>query len=198
MSIHIQETPNPQTLKFIIENSVILDGDTNITFNNVNECYGAPLAEQLLEIEGVISLFFSKDFISITKDNTSNWHHLKMLVKDIISDYIESGEPIFNSDVAVVSNDNSKTKNIQISDADNLDDEITKQIKEIIETMVRPAVAEDGGDIEFSEFKDGVVYVKLYGACYGCPSSTITLKDGIENMLKHYIPEVNEVVQVED
>ena len=180
MFIQTSPTPNPETLKFMPGVEVIPTGTKN--FKEGDDLFSSPMAQRLFKIEGVKGVFLANDFITITKDADSEWAYLKPIVLASIMDHYVSGLPIL-TEVASV-------KEIEYSD------EITKQIVEIIETRVRPAVAQDGGDIIFKEFKDGIVYLEMHGACSGCPSSTVTLKNGIENMLKHYVPEVIAVEQV--
>jgi Fe-S cluster biogenesis protein NfuA len=185
MFIQTQETPNPETLKFIPDGETVLGNSTAEFKNQKSAATKSPLALQLLETAGVESVFFGSDFITVTKSAQSNWQQLKAEVLATIMDFYVSGKPImFEQKVAENSPENSE------------DSEIVKQIKELIEIKVRPAVAMDGGDIIFDSFEDGIVKLQLKGSCSGCPSSTITLKNGIENMLKHYIPEVLEVQQV--
>ncbi len=187
MFIQNEETPNPQTLKFIPHGQIVA-GDNVYEFKNQKQASQiSPLALQIFTIEGVDSLFFGKDFITVTKSqNVNSWQNLKTEINATILDFYVSGKEIFFA----------KSQNQNHSNQD--DSEIVKQIKELIEIKVRPAVAMDGGDIIFHSFEDGVVKLQLRGACSGCPSSTITLKNGIENMLKHYIPEVESVEQVEE
>lgn len=184
MFIQTEETPNPQVLKFIPDGRQIYDLG-GIEFKNQKQAANlSPLAMQLFQIKSIVSIFFGKDFISITKDPSKDWQELKTDIQATIMDFFLSGQEIMFA----------KKDDVKIEEND---DEITKQIKELIDIKVRPAVAMDGGDIVFHEFRDGIVYLELKGACSGCPSSTITLKNGIENMLKHYVPEVESVEQME-
>ena len=187
MFIQNEETPNPQTLKFIPQGQIVA-GDNVREFKNQKQAAKiSPLAMQIFAIDGVESIFFGKDFITITKSSDKyNWQNLKAEINATILDFYVSGKEVFFK--------NASRDNVYQED----DDEIVKQIKELIEIKVRPAVAMDGGDITFDSFVDGVVKLRLKGSCSGCPSSTITLKNGIENMLKHYIPEVESVEQVKD
>ena len=179
MFVQIQDTPNPNTLKFIT-GSEVTTGDSIYIKKNENKGVSG-LADKILQIEGISSVFLSSDFISATKDKEEDWDNLKTFVISTIVDYLVSGLPII-------------TKPLNKDEKENgTENEIVLQIKELIDTKVRPAVMEDGGDIVYNNFKDGIVYLELHGACSGCPSSTITLKNGIENMLKHYIPEVTSV-----
>ncbi|MES2960964.1 MAG: NifU family protein [Pseudomonadota bacterium] len=186
MFIQTEETPNPATLKFIPDGQIVLESGTAEFKNQKQAATKSPLALQLLEIKGIEGIFFGRDFITVTKSADLQWPQLKAEVLATIMDFYVSGKPImFEQKAAEVG-------------AVEEDDEIVKQIKELIEVKVRPAVAMDGGDIIFHSFEDGIVKLQLKGSCSGCPSSTITLKNGIENMLKHYIPEVISVEQVED
>lgn len=186
MFIQCEETPNPQTLKFIPDGHIVA-GDRICEFKNQKQAATvSPLAMQLFSINGIKTLFFGKDFITITKKDNIKWEHIKSNINATILDFYISGkEVLFNNH-----------ENIDQNNED--DDEITKQIKELIEIKVRPAVAMDGGDITFHSFENGIVRLELKGACQGCPSSSITLKNGIENMLKHYIPEVESVEQIDE
>lgn len=179
MFIQTQDTPNPQTMKFIPGVVVMPFGTVTFTKSGKSDIE-SNLATMLLDIKGVESVFFAENFITVTKGNELDWDVLKPLILTGMIDYFLTGSP-------VVSIQNSDVKDKTL---DSVDTEIVKQIKSIIETRVQPAVAQDGGSIIFKDFSDGIVYVELQGACSGCPSSTITLKSGIENMLKHYVPEV--------
>lgn len=184
MFIHTQLTPNPNTQKFI-PGVMVLESGT-MSFFKDKDFRASPLAKAIFEIDGVTSLFFATDFITVTKDPDQDWEYLKPIILAAIVDHYVAGLP-------VVEKQEEKT---ETSTAGQFANEIITQIIELIETRVRPAVAEDGGDIIFKDFKDGTVYLELQGSCSGCPSSTITLKNGIENMLKHYIPEVERVESV--
>jgi len=192
MFIQTEETPNPATLKFIPDGHVVLKNGTAEFKNQKQAETKPPLALQLFAITGVEAVFFGQDFITITKSGNAVWKYLTSEVQAVIMDFFLTGkEPMF---------ENQETANAkEASEASTAEDsEIVKQIKELIEIKVRPAVAMDGGDIIFHSFENGVVYLVLKGSCSGCPSSTVTLKSGIENMLKHYIPEVEAVEQVSE
>ena len=182
MFIQTEQTPNPQTLKFL-PGKVVMDDGTAF-FQNIEESSNSPFAKRLFDVDGVEGVFFGSDFITITKTQSIDWQVMKPLILGSIMDHYNSGEETISKDEK---NDN---KNIK---SDDKDDDVVKQIKELLDTRVRPAVAMDGGDIVYDSFKDGIVYLHMQGACSGCPSSTATLKMGIENMLKHYVPEVQEV-----
>ena len=182
MFIQTEQTPNPQTLKFL-PGKVVMDDGTAF-FQNIEESSNSPFAKRLFDVDGVQGVFFGSDFITITKSQSIDWQVMKPLILGSIMDHYNSGEETISKDKK---NDNNSLK------SDESDDDVVKQIKELLDTRVRPAVAMDGGDIVYDSFKDGIVYLHMQGACSGCPSSTATLKMGIENMLKHYVPEVQEV-----
>ena len=186
MFIQVQETPNPDTLKFLPGQDVMSSGTAE--FKSIEQAQSSQLAQRLFSLEGVIRVFYGHDFISVSKTDNKQWLLLKPRILGMIMEHFSSKQPLMIDD-AVQSNS---------SDINEDDDEITKQIKELLDTRVRPAVAMDGGDIVFQEFTDGVLYLKMQGVCAGCPSSTATLKHGIENMMRHFIPEVEEVRAVED
>lgn len=181
MFIQTEQTPNPATLKFL-PGQVVLESGT-VDFPSPDAVAGAsPLADRLFDIDGVSGVFFGHDFITITKLNDREWYVLKPSILGAIMEHFTAGRPVMNADAPAGE---------PIHDEE--DDEVVTQIKELLETRVRPAVAQDGGDIVFHGFENGIVTLTLRGACAGCPSSTATLKMGIENMLRHYIPEVVEV-----
>ena len=179
MFIQTEDTPNPDTLKFMPGDIVLKSG--SVDFSNVKSSTNSPLAKRLFEIDGVTRVFLSSDFISVTKESVLEWNTLKPSILTGIMEHYSSGLPAVNIEEDVIENNSDE------------DTETIKQIKDLLETRVRPAVAMDGGDISFCSFEDGVVTLQMKGACAGCPSSTATLKMGIENMLRHYIPEVTEV-----
>jgi Fe-S cluster biogenesis protein NfuA len=183
MFVHTQSTPNPQTLKFVPGVPVLESG--TMTFNKEDVAGISPLADLLFKIDGVISIFLTNEFITVTKQIDQDWEYLKPMVLASIVDHFVGGMPVLNLDK--VNKDGPKVEP---------GSDIISQIIDLIETRVRPAVAEDGGDIIFKDFKDGIVYLELHGSCSGCPSSSITLKNGIENMLKHYIPQIESVEAV--
>ena len=185
MFIQTEQTPNPATLKFLPGLPVMGTGTAD--FTNRDEAAGrSPLAARLFAIDGVAAVFFGSDFITITKAADKEWYLLKPAVLGAIMEHMTAGLPVM-SDVP------AHDAEAHGAADDGEDSEVIGQIKELLDTRVRPAVAQDGGDIIFQGFEEGVVYLHLRGACAGCPSSTATLKMGIENMLKHYIPEVTEV-----
>ena len=185
MYIQTQTTPNPNALQFLPEVKTI--SKEPVYFNNIEEAVQkSQLAVKLFKIKDVEAVFFGEDFITITKSESSDWQVLKPEILMEIMDHLTSGLPIFDDQ-----------QNLSKINTDGMSD-IEKEIVEIIETRVRPSVAMDGGDIVYQGFKDGVVYLQLRGACSGCPSASITLKNGIESMLQHFVPEVKSVEAVEE
>lgn len=180
MFIQTEDTPNPATVKFIPGQQVLESG--TIDFASIADASRSPLAIRLFGIVGVTRVFFSADFVSISKADDTDWPMLKPMILALLMEHLSTDQPII--DEGYCSPDASISED---------DDEITIQIKALLDERVRPMVALDGGDIVFERFDNGVVYLQMRGACSGCPSSTATLKVGIENMLRHYIPEVQEV-----
>jgi Fe-S cluster biogenesis protein NfuA len=181
MFIQTEYTPNPATLKFLPGREVMKSGTAD--FADVAAAGKSPLAETLFGIEGIERVFLGSDFVTVTKREDKEWAVVKPAVLGAIMDHYTSGKPILLEGAATESQHSDQEEN----------SEIVQQIIELLDTRVRPAVAQDGGDIVFKDFKDGVVTLYMQGSCSGCPSSTATLKSGIENMLKHYIPEIIEV-----
>ena len=182
MFIQTEATPNPATLKFLPGRDVLPAGTLDI--RTPEEAKRSPLAERLFAIDGVGGVFYGSDFISVTKTD-GEWQHLKPAILGAIMEHFLKNEPIVSSEAAMA---DTGEEFFADEDAATVD-----TIKELIETRVRPAVAQDGGDITFRGFREGVVYLDMRGSCAGCPSSTATLKQGIENLLRHFVPEVNEV-----
>jgi Fe-S cluster biogenesis protein NfuA len=181
MFIQTEETPNPATLKFLPGRVVLAEGTRE--FRVAEEAEVSPLASRIFAVEGVSGVFLGHDFVTVTKD-TAEWPHIKPAVLGAIMEHYLSGAPVLVEGSAEDADDRNY---------DEADSETVAVIKELIETRVRPAVANDGGDITFHGFRDGVVYLHMRGACSGCPSSTATLKQGIENLLQHFVPDVVEV-----
>ena len=181
MFIQTEQTPNPATLKFLPGCPVMASGTAN--FTSAEAARISPLAERLFSLPEVTGVFLGADFVTVTKSEEGDWYRLKPAILAVIMEHFTAGRPVLLGD--------PDTARQPPSEED--EDEVVAQIKELLETRVRPAVAQDGGDIIFHDFEDGVVYLHMQGSCSGCPSSTATLKAGIENMLRHYIPEVVEV-----
>jgi len=181
MFIQTESTPNPATLKFLPGQTVLEMGTAD--FPSADTAGSSPLAQRLFAVEGVTGVFFGMDFVTVTKLDHLDWNHLKPSILGAIMEHYQSGAPVIEAG----------NEQAGHTEHDGADSEIITQIKELLDTRVRPAVAQDGGDITFHGFDRGVVYLHMKGACAGCPSSTMTLKMGIENLLRHYIPEVTEV-----
>jgi len=190
MLIQTEPTPNPATLKFLPGQSVMSGGTRD--FTTPEEAEASPLADAIFSTGEVEGVFFGRDFISVTAAPGADWRDLKPQVLSVLLDHFSSGAPLFKPGSAA---------GISVASDDELSDdpehaEIVAQIRELIDTRVRPAVAQDGGDIVYRGFQQGTVFLALQGACSGCPSSTMTLKNGIESLLKHYVPEVDRVEAV--
>lgn len=180
MFIQTESTPNPATLKFLPGQAVLDSGTAD--FPAAEAAAKSPLAQRIFAVGGVTGVFFGTDFVTVTKADGVDWNHIKPAILGAIMEHYQSGAPVMTGEQAAAHQAH-----------DGPDGDIVKQIKELLDTRVRPAVAQDGGDITFHGFDRGVVYLHMKGACAGCPSSTLTLKMGIENLLRHYIPEVTEV-----
>lgn len=179
MFIQTESTPNPASLKFLPDQVVLANGSADFD-SATTAAANSPLATRLFHINGVARVFLGHDFITVTKTDAYEWVTLKPQILAAIMEHLTTGQSIVDGPAAPVL-------------TPDVVDEISAQIIELLDTRVRPAVAMDGGDIVFDRFEDGIVFLHLRGACSGCPSSTATLKSGIENMLKHYVPEVHEV-----
>ena len=181
MFVQTQTTPNPNSLKFLPGKTVSKIGSYEFTDkNSINNS----LIRNILTINGVTGIFLGEDFISVNKKEEVEWEDIKHIVISLINEYYQSGQ-----EFVIEKDPNQKHSNENLI-------EIEKQIIEVLDTKIRPAVARDGGDIKFEEYKDGVVKVKLQGSCSGCPSSTATLKQGVQNLLCHYVPDVKEVIAI--
>lgn len=178
MFIQTEATPNPATLKFLPGREVMASG--GIDFRTADKAGRSPLAKRLFAVEGVAGVYLGGDFIAVTKTEATDWSQIKTQLLGAIMEHFMTGEPVVLED---------KAGPAQTGE----DSDVVRQIKELLDTRVRPAVAQDGGDIVFEGFDKGIVYLHMQGACSGCPSSTATLRHGVQNMLKHYIPEVVEV-----
>ena len=179
MFVQTEVTPNPNSLKFLPGKNVSNSGPYEITSKEDSENV---LVRNILSVNGVEGIFLGEDFISVNKDDSTKWEDVKHIVISLINDFYSEGKEF-------VIDENLKEQNSNL-------DEIEQKIVKILDEKIRPAVARDGGDIKFKEFKDGVVKVQLQGSCSGCPSSTMTLKQGVQNLLCHYVPEVKEVVAI--
>ena len=181
MFIQTEATPNPATVKFLPGQKIVEAGSYD--FPDIYAAARSPLAKRLFGITGVARVFISADFVSVTKSDDTDWSMLKPMILAALMEHLSTGQ------IVIEAGGEAKVS--------AQDDELTVQIKELLDTRVRPMVARDGGDIVFDRFEDGIVYLQMQGACSGCPSSTMTLKSGIENMLRHYVPEVLEVRPVD-
>jgi len=181
MFIQTETTPNPATLKFLPGQTVLDMGTAD--FGSAEAAEASPLAARIFGVGGVTGVFFGTDFVTVTKDDATEWDHVKPAILGAVMEHYQSGKPVMEGAQAASGH----------AVHEGEDGAIVDQIKELLDTRVRPAVAQDGGDITFHGFERGVVYLHMQGACAGCPSSTLTLKMGIENLLRHYIPEVTEV-----
>ena len=191
MFIQTEETPNPASLKFIPGVDVMTNGTAE--FRSPSAAGNSPLAQNIFAVDGVAAVFLGGDFITVTKGEGKDWEALRPAILGTIAEHFESNRPVIaaaeqKSGCACGNGGccGGKSKTGE-------EDEAVRQIKELLETRVRPALAQDGGDVAFHSFEDGIVYLRLKGACSGCPSATMTLKSGIENLLKHFVPEVLEV-----
>ena len=180
MFIQTESTPNPATLKFLPGQAVLDLGTAD--FPNADAAEKSPLARRIFATGQVTGVFLGTDFVTVTKGDDADWNHIKPAILGAIMEHYQSGAAVMEGDAQAAHAEHT-----------GQDGEIVKQIKELLDTRVRPAVAQDGGDITFHGFDRGIVYLHMKGACAGCPSSTLTLKMGIENLLRHYIPEVLEV-----
>lgn len=187
MFIQTEQTPNTESLKFIPGVEVL--GNGTAEFLDVRSSMQSPLAKQLFQIDGIVGVFLGPDFITISKDQNAEWQLMKPDIYAAIMDHFASGQPIMYNEGDLAESDTAIHPD---------DSEEVQMIKELLDTRIRPAIQEDGGDIEYCGFEGGIVKLKLKGSCRGCDSSVVTLKNGIENMLMHYIPEVEGVEQVID
>ncbi len=198
MFIQTEDTPNPQSMKFLPGEALLAnntDGRPPLGFDfpTYESTTAAPLPRALFAVDGVTGVYLGADFVTVTKDPTVDWAHIKPAILGEIADHLTAGRPAIEEQGSATTSANSPAT--PLDDYEGEDREVVEQIIELIETRVRPAVAADGGDIVFRHYepRTGVVFLSMHGACAGCPSSTMTLKSGIENMLKHYVPEVTKV-----
>ncbi len=181
MKIHTEGTPNPNALKFVVD--MVLIDKSSVNFASKQSAENSPLAKKLFEINSVIEIFIGKNFVTVSKDSSASWDSIYDKILSVLNKHIESGEPVIINESSSELDDKSLT-------------DVEKKIHEILDTKIRPAVASDGGDIIFDSYQNGVLKVHLQGACSHCPSSIMTLKAGIESMLKREIPELEEVISV--
>lgn len=181
IQIQIESTPNPKTLKFVTSTNLLAAGGRD--FPTVDRALSSPLARRVFDLDGVDGVYIGTNFVTVTKMDTADWQRITPVIVESIVTHLKAGEPILGDEGAH-------------AHAGEGDDDVTRRIKEVLDEYVRPAVAQDGGDVIFDSFEDGVVRLHLQGSCSGCPSSTATLKNGIQNMLIEQVPEVREVVQV--
>jgi len=186
MFIQTEATPNPATLKFIPGRTVMSEGTLDMP--DETSAARSPLAERLFGVPGVSGVFFGSDFVTVTK-SVGEWQHLKPAILGAIMEHFMSGQPILSGNQPAALESESEF-------FDDKDAKTVETIKDLLETRIRPAVAGDGGDITFRGFKDGIVFLAMKGSCAGCPSSSATLKHGIQNLLKHFLPDVREVQQI--
>jgi Fe-S cluster biogenesis protein NfuA len=191
MFIQTEATPNPATLKFLPGVMVLADGTADFR-DAATAADASPLAAALFAVPGITGVFFGYDFVTVTKSDGPDWQHLKPAILGAIMEHFMAGRPVMNAGAQAAGETASEGEEFY----DKADSEIVVTIKELLDTRVRPAVAQDGGDITFRGFQDGTVFLHMKGACAGCPSSTATLKHGIQNLLKHFVPEVQQVEQV--
>lgn len=193
MFIQTEDTPNPQSMKFLPRQAILGEGSLGMDFPTIESATLSPLAEAMYSVDGVMGIYLGADFVTVTKDASVEWLHIKADLLGIMADFLTAGLPIMNDGA-----EQKPSSATPLEDYEGEDREVVEQIIELIDTRVRPAVAADGGDIVFHHFepRTGVVFLSMRGACAGCPSSTYTLKAGIENMLKHYVPEVAKVEPV--
>ena len=188
MFIQTEQTPNPEVLKFLPGREVMGEGSRE--FRSAEEAAASPLARALFDIDGVRRVFFGPDFVTVSKDQASDWSHVKAPILAAIMDHLTSGSPLLSDADGATSHDDAEAYEGETA-------QIVAEIEDLLDTRIRPAVAQDGGDILFNRFDvtTGVVFLHMKGACSGCPSSAATLRAGVENMLKHYVPEVTGVEQ---
>ena len=188
MFIQTEATPNPEVLKFLPGRDVLADGSRD--FRSPDQASVSPLAAEIFQIDGVVRVFFGADFVTVGKDPDVDWSHVKAPILAAIMDHFTSGKALFDDEVQESSGHDDDVYEGETA-------QVVAEIKDLLDTRIRPAVAQDGGDILFNRFEPdtGVVWLHMRGACSGCPSSSATLKAGVENMLKHYVPEVTRVEQ---
>lgn len=191
MFIQTEATPNPDTLKFLPGRDLAADGP--LEFLSAEAAQESPLARRLFQLEGVAGVFFGRDFLTVSRRGGLDWAGLKAPILAAIMDWAVAGEPLVDQALS-----RSEAARVAVDDANEESSQIVREIRDLLDSRIRPAVAQDGGDIEFDRFdaESGVVHLRMRGACAGCPSSAATLKAGVENLLRHYVPEVTRVEQI--
>ncbi|MGR6087620.1 MAG: NifU family protein [Arcticibacter sp.] len=197
VNVYAESTPNPSALKFVSSRMLLFEG--SVDYNSALEAQTCPLAQGLFSFSGVKSVFISSNFITVTKEGEIDWYEISNILREYIRGFLMSGEKVFLSNPLVSSPAIEKPNDAGLTHSEAVEiPELENRILQLLEEYVSPAVAQDGGEIQFRSFRDGVVTVALRGSCSGCPSSTLTLKSGIENLLKSMMPEVKEVVAEAD
>ncbi|MEM9810512.1 MAG: NifU family protein [Pseudomonadota bacterium] len=193
MHIRTEDTPNPQSMKFLPDVPVLGDGQLGMDFPSPGAAKMSPLATALFDVDGVTSVYLGDRFVTVSKDQSVGWEHIRPAVLGTLADFLAAGIPVIDNGASATAEGTTSAEDYKGEDR-----EVVEQIIELLDTRVRPAVAQDGGDITFHRYEagDGTVFLSMKGACAGCPSSTMTLKSGIENLLKHYVPEVTSVEAV--
>jgi len=184
VTVYAEATPNPASMKFVLNNYILQEG--SVEYTNPSQCGNSPLAKQLFSFSGISGVFITANFITLTKNSDVDWYEMIPILREYIKNYFQSDEPVFTGATEQVADE--KIERTKTSSA------LESRIIEALDEYVKPAVEQDGGAIHFKSFEDGIVTVTMKGSCSGCPSSTVTLKSGIENLLKQLIPEVSEVV----
>jgi len=184
VTVYAEATPNPASMKFVLNNYILQEG--SVEYTNPSQCNNSPLAKQLFSFSGISGVFITANFITLTKNSDVDWYEMIPILREFIKNYFQSDEPVFTGPTEQVADE--KIVRTKTSSA------LETKIIEALDEYVKPAVEQDGGAIHFKSFEEGVVTVVMKGSCSGCPSSTLTLKSGIENLLKQLIPEVSEVV----
>ncbi|MFD2246103.1 NifU family protein [Pontibacter ruber] len=188
VSVYAEANPNPESMKFVMNVALLPDGQS-VDYPNLESAMESPLAQELFNFDYVSRVFIASNFVTVTKNSSIEWVKLIPELRTFLKSYVEAGGPIFNEGFSA-----AKTETAANSEASAEDTEVSKKIIDLLDNYVRPAVEQDGGNITFKSYNDGIVTVHLQGSCSGCPSATVTLKAGIENLLKRMVPEVKEVV----
>ncbi len=192
VSVYAEANPNPESMKFVMSTTILADGVT-VDYPNLESAFNSPLAQELFNFEYVSRVFMASNFVTVTKSTDEQWVQLIPELRTFIKSYVEAGGPIFLQDPAAQQAQANSNATAEVTGEDA---EISQKVIDLLDNYVRPAVEQDGGNITFKSYNQGVVTVNLQGSCSGCPSATITLKSGIENLLKRMVPEVTEVVAV--